>query len=539
MPLLLRHIPTHQSHSLKELLRSTRLFGTCCPVSTFSSQFRKSTRFYSPTRYLLSLETCRGSYGAVAASGVRRILTVQGPATGLDPRSYRTEAYAMAALLLAVVILLESFRLPRLCQFAIHIFSDNQALVNRIVKMKSWKTLYPSATLMPEWDLLSIIMTYLPRLPSDPLIKHVKGRQDDDAPVHTLPLPVQLNCEADAMATESLEAIPSPIPIVPVYPSAVCQLDVNDATTTRRYQSSLCWAAATPGMEEYLLDRNQWDQPQFDAICWPAFNSARNTTVSPRFVPKFCHRHLPVGVKAHRNDPKYSPSCPACGDPLETNSHFLLCSAPSRLPWRKQFFKSLEKELRHLQTSAPLILFLVSVFNSLLEGIPVPSTERFAEIVACQASIGWMVLFRGYWSLEWLVAHQNLVLTSPVLNEAKQKEAKQKERYKKQEQWLGKVASLVMRQVHNLWILRNNERHGVTPAGKESRLRVTVEQELEIVYASRASCQPCHQAIFHASIASHKLKPLGEIRNWLSMYSVLIKLSCKRRQDDATLMAVT
>jgi hypothetical protein len=198
-------------------------------------------------------KTCRGSYEAVAASGVRRILTVQGPAAGPDPRSYRAEAYAMASLLLAVVILLESFRLPRPCQFAIHIFSDNQGLVNRIVKMKSWKTLYPSATLMPEWDLLAIILEYLPHLPSDPLIKHVKGHQDADAPVLTLPLPAQLNCEADAMATESLEAIPAPIPIVPVYPSAVCQLDVRDATTTRRYPLSLRWAAATPAMEAYLL----------------------------------------------------------------------------------------------------------------------------------------------------------------------------------------------------------------------------------------------------------------------------------------------
>jgi hypothetical protein len=96
-----------------------------------------------------------------------------------------------------------------------------------------------------------------------------------------------------------------------------------------------------------------------------------------------------------------------------------------------------------------------------------------------------------------------------------------------------------MRQVHKLWILRNNERHGVTPAEKESRLRITVERELAIVYASRESCQPCHQAIFHASIETHKRKPLLEIRNWLSMYGVLIQLSCKRRQDAEGEMAVT
>jgi hypothetical protein len=68
----------------------------------------------------------------------------------------------MAALPIAIVLLLESFRLPRPCQYAIHIFSDNQGLVNRTVKMKSWKSIYPSATLMPEWDLLSIILQYPP-----------------------------------------------------------------------------------------------------------------------------------------------------------------------------------------------------------------------------------------------------------------------------------------------------------------------------------------------------------------------------------------
>jgi hypothetical protein len=218
-------------------------------------------------------------------------------------------------------------------------------------------------------------------------------------------------------------------------------------------------------MEEYLLEHNQWDQSQFDAICWPAFTSASNNTVSPRFVPKYCHRHLLVGVKVHQNDPKYSPSCPACGDPTETNGHFLLCSAPSRLAWRKQFITSLEKELRCLQTEAPLSHFLSTVFTSLLEGQPVPPMAGFEAISASQALIGWMAILRGYWSSEWLVAHQALVLSSPVLNEAKQKE-----RYKKQEQWLGKVVSLVMRQVHKLWILRNNERHGVTPAEKESQL---------------------------------------------------------------------
>jgi hypothetical protein len=117
--------------------------------------------------------------------------------------------------------------------------------------------------------------------------------------------------------------------------------------------------------------------------------------------------------------------------------------------------------------------------------------------------------------------------------------ADQKSRAKHQDQWLGKVASFVMRQSHQLWMLRNNERHGVTPAEKETRIRITVERELDHVYAKRLSCELCHQAIFYDAIFLHKKQPLLELRNWLSMYSVLIKISCKRRLEADLLLAVT
>jgi hypothetical protein len=206
-------------------------------------------------------------------------------------------------------------------------------------------------------------------------------------------------------------------------------------------------------MVEYLKERIQWDQIQYDSICWSAFSLAQNTTVSPRFILKHCNRHLPVGVKAHRNDDsKYSPSCPACGDPLETNEHFLMCSTPFRIAWRKQFSSSLDKELWRPYTGATMITFLKTVFDELFEGRIIPHHNEFVDIVQTQASIGWMPLFRGYWSKAWLSAHQNLVLTAPVLNVADQKS-----RYKHQDQWLGKVASFIMRQVYQLWMLRNNE----------------------------------------------------------------------------------
>jgi hypothetical protein len=98
-----------------------------------------------------------------------------------------------------------------------------------------------------------------------------------------------------------------------------------------------------------------------------------------------------------------------------------MCSAPSRIAWRQQFITSLDKELKRLHTGATMITYLTTVFDRLFKGRIIPHNTEFLEIAQTQASSGWMPLLQGYWSKAWLSAHQNLVLTSPVLNSADQK----------------------------------------------------------------------------------------------------------------------
>jgi hypothetical protein len=234
-------------------------------------------------------KTCRGSYGAVAALDSIRIIRVKGPVSGPDPRSYRAEAHAMAAILLCIVIIHQL--VPHRAEYysVLEVYSDNQGLVDTITKMMAWKTLYPSNALAPEWDILSVILEYIPKLPFPPSVKHVKGHQDQEAPVVTLPLPAQLNCEADALATTALRAIPEPIPQSLVFPSAACQLDVADATISRKVQASLRFSATEPAMLQYIKDRNNWDDETYASVSWPAFSSARFSTSNQRFVPKYSH----------------------------------------------------------------------------------------------------------------------------------------------------------------------------------------------------------------------------------------------------------
>jgi hypothetical protein len=364
--------------------------------------------------------------------------------------------------------------------------------------------------------MLSVILTFVQQLPSVPKVKWVKGHQDDDKPVRQLPLPAQLNCEADTLAMEALEAILTPIPISPVFPSAICQLDIREETSTRRHAAAIRWLAVTPAMVAYLCKRNQWDQAQYYQVCWPALASARNATTNPRFAPKYCHRHLPVGVKAHRNAMKYSPICPACAFPQETNEHFLLCSAPSRLKWQRKFIIAIGKELSKLQTDETLIVFLQNTSEKLFASRIIPSQDpAFTEIIDSQAAIGWMSIYRGFWSLEWLETHKALILTSPMRNPTEQNK-----HYKNQDEWLSRVASFVMRQANQLWTLRNEERHGLTPAEKEFRLWTTIERELDEIYTKRHQCELQHRAIsFKATVELHKRQSLLEILE-LVVYSL-------------------
>jgi hypothetical protein len=135
--------------------------------------------------------------------------------------------------------------------------------------------MYPSNALKSEWDILSVILDYIPLLPVPLSVQHVKGHQDKEAPVSIRSLSAQLNCEADALATEALLAIAAPIPMSLVFPSAVCQLDVDDATVTRKIQASLRFSAMAPAMSQYLRDRNDWDEAAYASVSWPAFGSAR------------------------------------------------------------------------------------------------------------------------------------------------------------------------------------------------------------------------------------------------------------------------
>jgi hypothetical protein len=143
-----------------------------------------------------------------------------------------------------------------------------------------------------------------------------------------------------------------------------------------------------------------------------------------------------------------------------------------------------------------MITFLMETIDRLLDGKIISSTCTFHAIAASQKRIGWMTIFRGFWSRKWLDAHITYV-NAVLLRDPKDQE----QRTKHQDRWLNKVSSFVMRQCHQLWLMRNNERHGVSPAEKAAALRTMAERELAHLYDRRADCEPCCRFLFCTTLA--------------------------------------
>jgi hypothetical protein len=173
-----------------------------------------------------------------------------------------------------------------------------------------------------------------------------------------------------------------------------------------------------------------------------------------------------------------------------------------------------------------MITFLKESVDRLLDGKIISSTGTFQAIALSQNRIGWMSIFRGFWSHEWLDAHITHVRSVPLRDQKAQET-----RNKNQDCWLNSVSRFVMRKCHQLWKLRNNQHHGVTPLEKASALRITAKRELAHLCAHRADCKPRHRNLVFTTLAAHNCQPLSEIRNWISMHSSIIRISCQRHLE--------
>ena len=134
-----------------------------------------------------------------------------------------------------------------------HLFyCDNKGLLNRISSSQDRAWHNPNHCLASESDLESGIVDILARLPIAFTFHHVHGHQDADTSVADLPWEAQMNCHADALATDYLENWSEPSKIVPFIPSSHASISIAGVTITRNVARRLRLAASSPALEKHL-----------------------------------------------------------------------------------------------------------------------------------------------------------------------------------------------------------------------------------------------------------------------------------------------
>ena len=194
---------------------------------------------------------------------------------GPDPRSFRAEGYGMASGLLFIHLLQQHFAITWSNERGNKLICDNEGLLIRIEKTLTWTYLQPNVTLRSEWDIESVILDAYKNIGWKFAFQHVRSHQDDSRPIHSLPLAVQLNIEADRLATEYLETSQYQ-GYDSIFPTAKCQLLLNGETISRKLQNAIRFQAGTGPIHAYMKDRNHWSQQTLNSIDWAAHGSAHS-----------------------------------------------------------------------------------------------------------------------------------------------------------------------------------------------------------------------------------------------------------------------
>jgi len=241
---------------------------------------------------------------------------------------------------------------------------------------------------------------------------------------------------------------------------------------------------------------------------------------------KYLNHILPVGKVVHRYKPYYSPQCPSCSEPIETQWHMVCCPADDRALWRTETINAVRQRCQLSDTSNVLSHILRFALDRVLSdsGVPIEDLvsqhdESYRALLEDQALIGWEQLLLGRFSKLWIPTQDAYV------------EAREDVRPNKinhGESWLRGIVKVIFKQMHVLWLLRNSARHGRDAEEQSLRRLDYLRARTEYLYSRRHLCRPCDaEAAFYPSLVEHfhRTNTVQGMENWISMYEGLVEAS--------------
>jgi hypothetical protein len=420
-------------------------------------------------------DTGQASFGWVISTLTgTRIVKCSGPSYSYKATSYRAEGYGLLSVMRFLYRVMSFYSIAQLPQSTLH--CDNESMVKKTRKLPAKYQKVMNASLESDWDVLAEIWRTMEDMPemSRPRIQHIKSHQDNDKPYEELPLPAQLNVDADNLAEQFLRDHPDlDYKHVPLLPTSGVQLDLPKGTITSQLKRVIQQTRPGYDLEDHLCKKHGWDQETLQSINWESHCRAlkRNDPQRSSLI-KHIHGLTPIGKMVNRYDKKYSPQCPACPEPVETRDHMVQCPAQSRVDWRSNCIKGLRDKLTKLNTHPLLFDLLVEAVGRELKGEDTSTLTdaNLADLVASQAAIGWKQLLRGRFSNLWMeYQDEYLGFTKTTKNNGST--------------WTTDVIDYLFKQWLELWKIRNEERYGMAAETGARAKKAQAHREVCQLYA--------------------------------------------------------
>ena len=406
-----------------------------------------------------------------------------------------------------------------------HVWCDNKSILNRINQRPTrLDRLYPNEKLASEWDILIEIWHSLEICdePMAPSFDHVKGHQDKHRPHHKLSLQAQLNVDADHLADSFIRDHPHlDYSMAPRMPHTHVLLHVARGTLTHKLKRVLRMERTAPPLLAKLQKKFGWSNETRDDVNWEACRLALNRLRRHKVtLIKHLNHVAPLGWLVNKYDNKYPKSCPSCNHEEETREHLYHCSGPRRMEWRESFYANLGEALDKQNSAADLKSLLIEGIKSVIENrdpstINVPDTDAAAAIFVAQSAIGWAELFKGRLSKSWARYQQDFLGTF---------EPKQNGNT-----WAMTAAEAPLKGWHDLWMVRNQERHGRDLQTKAAARREQAIRELELLYELKGLVEPRLNWILATPLEQRKNLKTFHMRAFINCFGPILEESHKER----------
>jgi hypothetical protein len=356
-----------------------------------------------------SFESTSMSFGlAIGTSSGTPILENMGPAYG-KPSSHRAECTGCLSGALALRHLQLFTQMPFPATLQTIVISDNAAMIKSLTDRATYQSVYPNATLVPDWDLLEEIHHQYKEIDTlHHTYQWVRGHQDASPSTVGLSSEAQLNVQADSLAAEYSTMIDSRNrPQTPMMSSTRCILQISSASIHAQYPANLRRSAATPILSEYLTAKHTWLPGTFARIDWASFRMAARTYHSSEVhLLKLVHDMLPTRSHLPKFQPWTVPQCHYCEE-RDTIDHLQRTACnPVSARYTIDLHDAVTQYFdRHNTPQAFQITFLHCLLSWISGSDDIDTTApewKGSPALHCdQKAIGWRLLPRGMLSTHW------------------------------------------------------------------------------------------------------------------------------------------